>query len=117
VDTGSGDDAGGTDEGFFVSFDFTGDALTEIRGKIESALNSLKEVAKGDDGEAIKRAMENLGQASQELGKILYEEAAQKQAAAGGKPGEPEPKHEDPAEGEVRRKGGDDVIDAEFEAK
>ena len=89
----------------------------DVRSKIENALNSLKEVLKGDDGEAIKRAMENLGQASQELGKILYEEAAKKQAAAGGKPGEPEPKNDEPAEGEARRKGGDDVIDAEFEAK
>ena len=90
----------------------------EIRGNIESAVNALKEVAKGDDGEAIKRAMEKLGEVSQELGKILYEEAAKKQQAAGGKApaGDAAPSQE-PAEGEVRRKGGDDVIDAEFEAK
>ena len=91
----------------------------EVRGNIENALNGLKEAVKGDDGEAIKRAMEKLGEVSQELGKILYEEAAKKQAAAGGgKPGaENAAPAEEPAEGEVRRKGGDDVIDAEFEAK
>ena len=33
----------------------------EIRGNIESALNNLKEAAKGDDGEAIKRNIEQLG--------------------------------------------------------
>jgi len=94
----------------------------EIRGNIESALNNLKEAAKGENGDAIKKAMENLGQASQELGKILYEEAAKKQATAGGQPGAAQPgadagQQAPPEEGEVRRKGGDDVIDAEFESK
>jgi len=93
-----------------------------VRGNIESALNTLKEAAKGDDGEAIKRAMEKLGETSQELGKILYEEAAKKQAAAGGQaasqPGGPQAgQQSSPAEGEVRRKGNGDVIDAEFESK
>jgi molecular chaperone DnaK len=88
----------------------------QTRGKIESAVNNLKEAIKGEDGQAIKRAMENLSTASQELGKVLYEEAAKRQAAStsassGGAP------HEHPPEGEVKRKGGDDVIDAEFEAK
>ncbi len=90
----------------------------EVRGNIESALNNLKEAAKGDDGEAIKRTMEQLGEASQELGKILYEEAAKQQAPAGGaQAGAEAAEQGQPDEGEVRRKGGDDVIDAEFEAK
>ncbi len=90
----------------------------DTRGKIESAVNNLKEAAKGEDGQAIKNAMENLSSTAQELGKILYEEAAKKQAAQGG-PAGPQPS-EPPkgGEGEVHRKGGgDDVIDAEFEAK
>jgi molecular chaperone DnaK len=91
----------------------------EIRGNIESALNNLKEAAKGDDGEAIKRNIEQLGEASQELGKILYEEAAKQQAAAGGETqaGADTGQGAPPEESEVRRKGGDDVIDAEFESK
>jgi molecular chaperone DnaK len=91
----------------------------EVRGNIESALNNLKEAAKGDDGEAIKRNMEQLGQASQELGKILYEEAAKQQAATGAQPqpGTDAGQGAAPEEGEVHRKGGDDVIDAEFESK
>ena len=94
----------------------------ETRGNIESALNNLKEAAKGDDGDAIKKATENLSTAAQELGKVLYEEAAKKQAAAGGARGGegPVPGAEpqgEPQEGEVRRKGGEDVIEAEFEAK
>jgi len=95
----------------------------ETRGNIENALNNLKEAAKGDSADAIRKAVETLSSASQELGKAMYEEAAKKRAAtpgaapggaaagAGSQPQTP------PQEGEVRRKGGDDVIDAEFEAK
>jgi len=98
----------------------------ETRGKIESAVNNLKEAIKGDNADAIRKAIENLGTAGQELGKVLYEEAAKKQAASAA-PGGTEPP---PPEGEVKRpaassgdesrrgkKGPDDVIDAEFEAK
>ena len=87
----------------------------ETRGNIENAVNNLKEAIKGEDADAIKKAIENLGTAGQELGKVLYEEAAKKQAASGatGQAEQPPP----PPEGEVKRKGGDDVIDAEFEAE
>jgi molecular chaperone DnaK len=87
---------------------------SQTRSNIESSLNGLKEAIKGEDPEAIKRSMENVQMASQELGKVLYQEAS-KQAgggqAAGGEQGPP-------PEGKARRKGGDDdVIDAEFEGK
>jgi molecular chaperone DnaK len=91
----------------------------KVRGDIESAVNNLKETAKGEDGAAIKKAMEKLSESAQELGKVLYEEAAKKQAKTPPADGqEPQGKPAGaPEEGEVRRKGGDDVIDAEFEAK
>jgi molecular chaperone DnaK len=86
----------------------------QTRSNIENAMNGLKEAVKGDNADAIKRAMENLGSASQELGKTLYEEAAKKRGASA-QTGEQQKPAE---EGEVHRKpGGDDVIDAEFEAK
>jgi molecular chaperone DnaK len=88
----------------------------ETRGNIENALNNLKEASKGEDGDAIKKAMENLGQAAQELGKILYEEAAKQQTAQAPPPPGPEDQGP-PDEKKTKRKGGDDVIDAEFEAK
>jgi len=85
------------------------------RSNIENAVSNLKEAVKTDDAAAIKRAMDNLATASQELSKALYEEAAKKQTAS------PKPERQPqqaPEEGEVRRKKGpDDVIDAEFEAK
>jgi molecular chaperone DnaK len=87
----------------------------ETRGNIESAANNLKEAIKGEDAEAIKKAIENLGTAGQELGKVLYEEAAKKQAASAptGDASQAPP----PPEEEAPRKKPDDVIDAEFEAK
>jgi molecular chaperone DnaK len=88
---------------------------SDVRGKIENAVNNLKEAIKGDNADAIKKAIENLGTVSQELGKVLYEEAAKKQAASA--PGRGQTSQTPPPEEEVKRKGGDDVIDAEFEAK
>jgi molecular chaperone DnaK len=88
----------------------------ETRGNIENAVNNLKEAVKGEDADAIKKTIENLGTASQELGKVLYEEAAKKRAASA-QGGQAEQTPPPPPEGEVKRKGGDDVIDAEFEAK
>jgi molecular chaperone DnaK len=89
----------------------------QTRANIESAINNLKESLKGENADAIKKAMDNLSNVSQEIAKILYEEAAKRQSAA--KPQEPEPGR--PAaepEGEVHRKTDrGDVIDAEFEAK
>ena len=87
----------------------------ETRGNIENAANNLKEAIKGEDADAIKKAIENLGTAGQELGKVLYEEAAKKQAASAptGDASQAPP----PPEEEAQRKKPDDVIDAEFEAK
>jgi molecular chaperone DnaK len=88
----------------------------ETRGNIENAVNNLKEAVKGEDADAIKKAVENLSTVGQELGKVLYEEAAKKQADSA-QAGQAEQAPPPPPEGEVKRKGGDDVIDAEFEAK
>ena len=90
----------------------------ETRGNIETAVNNLKEAAKGDNADAIRKAIENLASASQELGKILYEAAARKQAASGDaeQTQTTEPPKEDQGRAK-RKKDDDDVIDAEFEAK
>ncbi len=87
----------------------------DVRGNIESAVNNLKEAIKGEDADAIKKTIENLGNTSQELGKVLYEEAAKKQAASAptGQAEQAPP----PPDDEAERKKADDVIDAEFEAK
>jgi len=87
---------------------------SQTRSNIESAINNLKEAVKGDEAEAIKRAIENLNNATQELGKILYEEAAKKQAATGQTQST---QQTPPPQEQGKQKDGGDVIDAEFEAK
>lgn len=85
------------------------------RSKVEGAISNLKEVVKNDDVAAIKRAIENVMTASQELGKIIYEEAAKAAgSAAGAAPGGEHVGAGAPAGG---GKKDDDVIDAEFEVK
>src|SRR6476659_8622133 len=53
----------------------------DVRGNIESALNSLRDALKSDDGDRIKKTMENLQSVSQKLGEAMYG------GAAGGGPG------------------------------
>ncbi|MCK6485843.1 MAG: molecular chaperone DnaK [Phycisphaerae bacterium] len=87
----------------------------EERGKVEAALNGLKEALKNDDAKPIERAMENLATASQSIGKIMYEEAAKRAASsAGAKTSKDEPVG---AGAKSSGKKDDDVIDAEFEVK
>src|SRR5436309_13493945 len=44
----------------------------DVRGQIESAINNLKDALKSDDGDRIKKAMENLDTASYKLGEEMY---------------------------------------------
>jgi molecular chaperone DnaK len=71
-------------------------------------------VAKGDDAEAIKKAGEGLMEAAQTIGKIMYEEAARAQSAAGGPGAGPAPGGGAESPGSAKE---DDVIDAEYEVK
>ncbi len=80
------------------------------RGKVEAALNQLKERMKGDDAAAITKGLENLMSASQSIGKIMYEQAAKKAGAASGGT-----ETVGATAGDGRKDG--DVIDAEYEVK
>jgi molecular chaperone DnaK len=85
----------------------------EDRSNAESAISALREALKGDDAEAIKRAMGNVEQASHKLAEQMYNAAGGAQAGpagAGGPQAAPG--------GEAPQQGGDeDVIDAEYEVK
>jgi len=81
----------------------------EDRSNIESANSNLREALKGDDAEAIKRAMDALTQASHKVAEAMYKATAQQ--AAGG------PQQAPPEDQSGEGKGGDDVIDAEYEVK
>ena len=81
---------------------------SEARGRVESAINDVETMIKGDDAQAIDRSLEQLQTAAAELGKVIYE-----QAAADGAGGDAD------AGGDAGGKGGkdEDVIDAEYEVK
>lgn len=85
----------------------------EERAKVESAVTNLREVAKGDDESAIRKAIEATMEASQAIGKIMYEEAAKtaKSSAAASASGESADSSPQAA------KDDDNVIDAEYEVK
>lgn len=100
-----------------------GDKISaDEKGKIEDALKELKDAKEKEDADAIKKAMENVNNTAQELGKVLYQQAQQQQGGgaqgaqqAGGAGGS----QQTPPGGESSQseKGDDDdVIDAEFEA-
>jgi len=92
---------------------------SEVRGKIESALSNVEEKVKADDASAIKAALEELQTQAQELGKAVYESAAQQAGGeAGAQPGEGDAAGGESAGGDSSGgQGDDDVIDAEYEVK
>ncbi|NTV15466.1 MAG: Hsp70 family protein, partial [Desulfobulbaceae bacterium] len=79
----------------------------ETKGKVEKEIESLKKLLTGDDTEAIKAGTESLTQASHKLAEIMYAQATASQPGAGG----------GAAGGEAgtKKKGDDDVMDADFE--
>ena len=87
----------------------------EDRSNIESAISSVREAIKADDAEAIKRAMQNLEQASHKVAEQMYQAAG---GQARGPAGAAAPGAEAPGDGgDSGGYGGDDVIDAEYEVK
>jgi len=78
---------------------------------VEEAVEKVKTALKGEDGEAIKSAVDGLNTVMQAFSSELYS-----QAKAGQAPGGPEAGHEPGAKPDEKGKGGkDDVIDADFE--
>jgi len=77
----------------------------DVRGKIESSISNLEDKLKGDEAAPIQAAITELESSASELGKIMYEQAAQ--AGAG----------ENASEAAPEAAGDSDVIDAEFEVK
>ena len=94
----------------------TDKALRENRDKmpadhvstVESALTEAKSALDSDDVGRLKAAFEKLTQASYKLAEAMYQGGAQPGAGPGAAPG-------GAAGGGGAKKGGDDVIDADFE--
>ncbi len=86
------------------------------RGDIENSLNRVKELMKGEDKEALQKALDDLHKARMKLGEAIYK--AQGEAGAGGATATDARAQGSAQPGEgAGKKGGDDVIDAEYEEK
>jgi len=93
----------------------------DVRGQIESALSNLREALKSDEGDRIKKAMDNLNQVSHKLAEEMYKSAAASAGAGGaGAAGGRGPGADRAAAGAGPSGDGkkeEDVIDAEYEVK
>ena len=83
-----------------------------MRGKVEGAVNNVREALKGDDLDAINKAHDTLMTEAQAIGKIVYEEVAKQSAAAANESGSADATDQSDAPSD-----SGDVIDAEFEVK
>jgi molecular chaperone DnaK len=94
----------------------------DTRGNVEGALNNLKEAAKSDDGDRVKKAIENLNSVSHKLAEEMYKGAGAQAGAAGAGPTPPpsdRATHAGAGPGAAggEKKKDEDVIDAEYEVK
>ncbi len=87
------------------------------RGNIESAVNQVREAARGDDKDALRKSMERLGEALQVIGRVVYEEAAKKAGATSTASAAGPEAASGSGSGAGTASRDDDVIDAEFEEK
>ena len=84
------------------------------KGKIDAAVNEVKEALKGSDAAAIKAASEKLNEAWQAVSAELYKAAAEKaKAGQGPQGGEPGPGTGGAPEGDKKKDDEGPIIDAE----
>jgi molecular chaperone DnaK len=99
-----------------------GDKVDETeKNNINQALEKLKKAKEGKNVDEIKKAIDELQEASHKLSQAMYEAAAKDQQAAAGAEAKTEesPAGEKPSDEKDSKKGkdGDDVIDADYEVK
>lgn len=89
-----------------------GDKVTEDEKKnIEEKIKTLREVKEKDDKEAIKKAAEELSQAAQRIGEILYKQAQEAKTAEESKKDAGEEKKDDETKEETKKEDGKDKDD------
>jgi len=88
------------------------------RTRIHAILDRLKSAKDKDDAAGMKKTLSELEEASQEIGKAIYEKAARSGAAGQGPRGQGGPAAEKGASKTQTQKGdGETIIDADYEVK
>ena len=94
-----------------------GDKIGETeKSGINVLLEKLKKEKDGDDVDEIKKTIEELQTASHKLAQAMYETTAKEQKQEEGKGAGGDPSEQGPEKGKDD-KGGEDVIDADYEVK
>jgi molecular chaperone DnaK len=96
----------------------------DVRGQIESAINALRDALKSEDGDRIKKTMDNLTSVSHKLAEEVYKSSPGPRGG-GGESGGPQSGSDGgsassasgDADGGAQKKKDEDVIDAEYEVK
>ena len=84
-----------------------GDKVPEsLKKEVEEKITELRKVMEGEDINAIRKASDELTQASYKLAEMLYREKTSQSTSTG---------ETTSSEDTSKKKGGDDVIDADFE--
>ncbi|MGH7811447.1 MAG: Hsp70 family protein, partial [Candidatus Binatia bacterium] len=89
--------------------EYGGDLDSTVNENIESALKTAKEVLDSQDADAMRKAAEQLSQASHKLAEAMYAKASQQQAAS--QQTAEKPPDQDAGGGGKKK---DDVVDADF---
>jgi molecular chaperone DnaK len=89
--------------------EYGGDLDSTVKENIESALKTAKEVLDSQDADAMRKAAEQLSQASHKLAEAMYAKASQQQAAS--QQTAEKPADQDAGGGGKKK---DDVVDADF---
>ena len=85
---------------------------SETKANVETEIENVKNVLKGDDVEAIKTAVDALTAASHKLAELMYAQASKDNPDAAAGPGDGDGASDNPKKDD---KGDDDVVDADFE--
>ena len=91
--------------------EYGGDLETGVKENIEAELKKAKEVLEGQDADAMRKAAEQLSQASHKLAEAMYAKASQEHAAQQKDSANDGEKAESP---DAAGKKKDDVVDADF---
>ncbi|HYR94923.1 MAG TPA: molecular chaperone DnaK [Methylomirabilota bacterium] len=87
----------------------------DIKKDVEEKITALRETLKGDDTQRIKTAMDELRNAAQKIGELMYQaEQAKQQASPNGEQSQPT---EEPAGATAGERKSDDTIEGEFKGQ
>jgi molecular chaperone DnaK len=86
--------------------------------RINAILDRLKSARDKEDVAGMKKIMEELSEATQEIGKAIYEKAARGgSGSSGARAEEPPPSEEKRSKGGKKQKEDETIIDADYEVK